>query len=612
MTTLNQGFSKPKDSSRDLKIIKLEDGLLNLRFLSRKRTRFEIEYGLEKGSSCNSFLFLPKHISKDNKAFLIHPPGVNFSDLIITSLQENLPEDTQNLSIIVGHINPNRILLLKNLLKHLSNIEIICSSPGEKILKELWNQQAPSTNSQANCNESLPMPTIHIIRKEEILEVGNNFVLQLIPTPTARWPGGLMAFEKNQGLLMSEKIFGAHICTENWAEANRISTEEERRHYFDCLMTPITSQIDCLIERLDELDINTIAPGHGPAIEISWRSLFNDYRQWGENNQNASIKVVLLFASAYGNTAAIADALANGISKTGVKVESLNCEFSSANELTQAIQEANAYLIGSPTLGGHAPTPIVSALGTLIAEGDRKNPVGVFGSYGWSGEALDLLEKKLTDGGYSFGFDPIKIKFSPDRVTLKTLEEIGTRFGRALIKKDRKNQRRVTTDISTSRSDPAILALGRIVGSLCILTTQKEVDLECLSGAMVASWVSQASFTPPGLSVAVAKDRAVESLLHVDDNFALNVLAAGKEKEPMKTFLKPFDPGSNRLLGLDLNSSPNNQPILKDALAWLECTVVKRMECGDHWVIYAEINHGKVLNKADLTAVHHRRSGAAY
>ena len=598
------------NDSKEVSIIPIEENIFNIRCLSRKRVRFEIEYSLEKGSSTNSFLFLPN--KKLGNTILIHPPGDTYSEIFLPVLQESLHKNTKKLSIITGHINPNRIRLLKKLYKIYQDIEIISSSPGSKLLQELWNQKPPSIKNEDQGNEDENIPNIKIIRKEEILNLGDQYHLQILPTPTARWPGGLMVFEMNQGLLMSEKIFGAHIYKEAWAEENRISTEEERRHYFDTLMSPMTSQIDSLIERIEELDIRTIAPTHGPAIETSWRSLLNDYRQWGEAKQKIGVKVVLLFASAYGNTAAIADALANGINKTGVQVEILNCEFTPSNELSKSIQNANAYLIGSPTLGGHAPTPIVSALGTLLAEGNRKNPVGIFGSYGWSGEALDLLEKKLNDGGFNFGFDPIKIKFSPDRLTLKTLEETGTSFGRKLLKKYQKNERRITRDISTSSSDRSLLALGRIIGSLCVLTTQKSKDLESLSGAMIASWISQASFSPPGVSIAVAKDRAVESLLHVGDYFAVNVLTAGKEKLAMKKFLKPFPPGANRLSGLDLSLSPNNQPLLKDSHAWLECCVQQRMECGDHWVVYAEVMHGKVLDKQGITAVHHRRSGISY
>ena len=141
-----------------------------------------------------------------------------------------------------------------------------------------------------------------------------------------------------------------------------------------------------------------------------------------------------------------------------------------------------------------------------------------------------------------------------------------------------------------------------------MLTTRKGE----LSGAMVASWVSQASFTPPGITVAVAKDRAVEALLHKGDRFALNVLAEGRETAPMKQFLQPFAPGADRFAGLELQESPGDQPLLPEALAWLEGSVKQRMECGDHWLVYAEVLHGGLFDPAGSTAVHQRRSGANY
>jgi flavin reductase (DIM6/NTAB) family NADH-FMN oxidoreductase RutF len=145
-----------------------------------------------------------------------------------------------------------------------------------------------------------------------------------------------------------------------------------------------------------------------------------------------------------------------------------------------------------------------------------------------------------------------------------------------------------------------------------VLTTEKGAAESRLSGAMVASWVSQASFTPPGFTVAVAKDRAVEALLHVGDHFALNVLAAGRESGPMKQFLKPFAPGADRFAGLELERSPSGQPILPEALAWLEARVQQRMECGDHWLLYAQVEQGGLLDPEGVTAVHQRRSGANY
>ena len=605
---INQG------NAREIITIPIEENFISFRGLSPKRLRFEIEYGLERGSTANSFL-LTSQKKNEQASILIHPPGMNYGEIFLDALKNQCSEKQTELIVIVGHVNPNRVTLLKKLVDLYPNITLICSSPGGKLLKEIWNQRKPSPTTQDSpLKEGIPkIPNIRLIKNKETIYIDDSFQLELIATPTARWPGELMVFEQSLGLLMSDKLFGAHICTKEWAESTPISTEEERRHYFDCLMASMSSQINSIVDQLEELEIRTIAPGHGPAIEGSWRSLLNSYRRWGETKESSSLKIILMFASAYGNTASIADALARGISKTGIQVKSINCEFATSNELIQGIKEADAYLIGTPTLGGHAPTPIVSALGTLLSEGDRKKRVGIFGSYGWSGEALDLLESKLMDGGYSFAFDPIKVKFTPSTLIIKTIEERGTIFGRTLLKEKRRQVRRAGGGgLNVSKSDPAVIALGRIVGSLCILTASKGNEPEELTGAMVASWISQASFSPLGLSIAVAKDRAVENLLHKEDRFALNILSVKKHQKILKQFLQSFAPGENRFEGLNIEKSPGRQPILPESLAWLEGCVKERMECGDHWVIYAEINHGKVLDANGVTAVHHRRTGANY
>ncbi len=612
-TTNNKIFSS--ENIKSIIHIPIDNDFSCIRGLSPKKLRFEIEYSLGKGTTSNTFLFYQKNKSNvDSKTILINPPGANFQEVFIPSLKAIIADSSEQIFIVLGHVNPNRIQLLRTISLEFPNIQIICSNPAGVLIKELWNQTKPSQNNIDTKKESLipPLPALTLIKQEETLTIFNGYQLKLIPAPTSRWPGGLISFEEKTGLLMSDKLFAGHICTKDWSESNRASTDEERRHYFDCLMRPMVSQINRIVEKLELLNISTIAPGHGPAIETSWRSLLNDYQRWGEQQAKASIKIALLFASAYGNTASIADTLAKGISSTGIQVKSLNCEFSTASELVESIKEANAYLIGSPTLGGHAPTPIVSALGTLLAEGDRNKPVGIFGSYGWSGEAVDLLENKLRDGGFEFAFEPIRIKFTPNAQNLKMLEETGVLLGRKLIKEEKRQERQLTGGINTTKSDPSLLALGKVIGSLSVLTAQKGKQEEKINSAMIASWISQASFSPPGITVAVAKDRAVEDLLHTGDLFALNILNENNYQKLLKQFLQPFSPGANRLSGLELLSSPGDQPILPEALAWIEGCVTQRMECGDHWLIYAEVLHGKVLNQNGITAIHHRRTGATY
>ncbi|MEX1316513.1 MAG: diflavin flavoprotein [Synechococcaceae cyanobacterium] len=606
-------------SDRRVLVLPIDDGLICLRGLSPTRLRFEVEYGLERGTTANSFLFLPglTTAGRPIPPVLVHPPGASFAEPYLEQLAALVPADAA-LKVVVGHVNPNRVALLQQLAARWPALMLVASNPGARLLEQLWGQRKPGPPGSPaavgnDSSEPPPLPPIDVVKQDASRELGGGHVLRLIPAPTPRWPGALLAFEETSGLLMSGKFFAAHRCSEAWAEANPSSIEEDRRYFYDCLMAPMARQVETVVDRLEELEIRTIAPGHGPAIDESWRSLLADYRRWGEASERSSLSVALLFASAYGNTAAIADALAQGVARTGVRVESINCEFSEPEQLIKAIRACDALLIGSPTLGGHAPTPIVSALGTVLAEGDRAKPVGVFGSFGWSGEALDLLESKLRDGGFQLAFEPIRVKFSPDAARLKAIEETGTALGRQLRAAQRRSERRITSGgLQESRSEPAIQALGRVLGSLCVLTAVKGSGDSRLSGAMVASWVSQASFTPPGFTVAVAKERAVEALLHIGDRFALNVLAAGRETGPMRQFLRPFKPGADRFADLDLEESPGGQPILPEALAWLEARVEQRMECGDHWLVYARVERGAVLDATATTAVHQRRSGASY
>ena len=581
----------------------IADQLICLRGLSPERLRFEVEYGLERGTSTNSFLV------PGPEAVLVHPPGESFRDPFLETLQQHCPVH-HPVAVVVGHVNPNRVGLLRHMALIYPQLRLLASSAGARLLQELWLPPSRQGDT-APPADPLPLPPLQVIRGEHQMAVGapeDHWQLRLCPAPTPRWPGGLLAHEDRYGILFSGKFFGAHICIEELEESHSGLHEEDRRFYYDCLMAPMAQQVDTVMDRLEAFTIRAVAPGHGPMISQSWRSLFGNYRRWGEGQRRSPLSVALLFASAYGNTAAMASALGQGIAKAGVQVQSINCEFSGAEDLRQAIHSSQALLIGSPTLGGHAPTPIMAALGTVLAEAERSTSVGIFGSYGWSGEAIDLLEKKLRDCGFPFAFSTLRVRFSPDAATLKRCEEIGTDLGQTLHRKQQQQQRRSAGGLKDSSSTPSLQALGRVLGSLCVLTARRGH----LGGAMVASWVSQASFSPPGITVAVAKDRAVEQLLHGGNHFALNVLAAGREKGLMKHFLQPFAPGADRFAGLEVTESPHGQPLLQEALAWLEVQVCQRMECGDHWLIYGRVDHGDLLDEKGLTAVHQRRSGAYY
>ncbi|MEH1948351.1 MAG: diflavin flavoprotein [Nostoc sp.] len=564
---------------RDVQVCPIATDTRILRSRSWSRLRFEIEYALAKGTTANSYLI------ESDKTAIIDPPGETFTQIYLEALQQRFHFEDLDY-VILGHVNPNRAATLKALLEIAPQITFVCSNPGA-----------------INLRGALENPDLQILvmRGEETLDLGNGHNLQFIPTPNPRYADQLCTYDPQTEVLYSDKLFGAHVCGDQVLDEGWEVYNEDRRYYFDCLMAPHARQVETALDKLVDFPARMYATGHGPLVRYGLIELTKAYREWSQQQTSADLTVALIYASAYGNTATLAQAIARGITKAGVAVESINCEFTEPEEIRAAVEKAGGFIIGSPTLGGHAPTPVQTALGIVLSTATNNKLAGAFGSFGWSGEAVDLIEGKLKDAGYRFGFDTIRVKFKPDDATLQLCEEAGTDFAQAL-KKARKVR---------SQSLPATTveqAVGRIVGSLCVLTA-KEGDR---SSAMLASWVSQASFSPPGLTIAVAKDRAVETLTHTGNKFVLNILKEGNHLGLMKHFLKPFGPGQDRFADVAAEETESGSPILTDALAYLECSVQNRMESGDHWLVYATVESGKVLNQDGVTAVHHRKSATHY
>ncbi|MEG3435638.1 diflavin flavoprotein [Pannus brasiliensis CCIBt3594] len=571
------------NKARDVQVVPIAADTFVFRSRTWERLKFEIEYGLQKGTTANSYLI------RSDKIALFDPPGESFTEIFLQALTQRLDPASIDY-FILGHINPNRAATLKALLELAPNATLVCSNPGALSVRKILE------------NDNL---NLLIVKGEETLSLGENHTLEFIPTPNPRFPDQLCTYDTKTGVLFTDKLFGAHVCGDQIFDEGWTIYNEDRRYYFDCLMAPHARQIGAALEKIEGKNASFYAVGHGPLVRYGLHELTLAYQQWLTEQNAKELTVALIYASAYGNTATLAQAIAMGITKAGVAVEAINAESAEPEEIKTAIEKSAGFIFGSPTLGGHAPTQIQTALGITLANGDKSKLVGVFGSYGWSGEAIDMLESKFKDAGYRFGFEPIRAKFKPTAAILKTCEEAGTDFAQA-IKKAQK-ARKPKGSVNQSASDRMEQALGRIVGSLCIVTC----DREELRGAMLASWVSQATFTPPGLTIAVAKERAIESLLHTGNPFVLNILQEGQHLGLMKQFLKPFAPGEDRFANIDIEIAENGSPILTDALAYLECRVASRMECGDHWVIYATADKGKVLHDG-LTAIHHRKSGIHY
>ncbi|GBL11253.1 diflavin flavoprotein A 1 [Microcystis aeruginosa Sj] len=550
-----------------------------IRSLDWDRDRFDIEFGLQNGTTYNSYLI------RGEKIALVDTSHEKFRQLYFDSLNGLInPQEIDYL--IISHTEPDHSGLVKDLLQLAPNITVVGSKVAIQFLENLVHHPFQR----------------QLVKNGDQLDLGNGHILEFVNAPNLHWPDTIFTYDHGSGILFTCDAFGMHYCSDDLYDEQLSAIEPDYRFYYECLMAPNARSVLAAMKRMEPLgNINLVANGHGPVLKHNVTELLTRYRDWSQAQTKAEKTVAVFYISDYGYSDRLCQSIAKGITKTGLAVETLDLKSADPQEVKELASSAVGIVIGTPPVSGINTQEITGNLGTILASVNPKQYIGMFESKGDDDESILPLFNKFREVGLTKAFDPIRSAETPNESLYQRCEEAGTDMGQLLTQEVKVKQRKsLDTDLDK--------AIGRISGGLYIITTKKGDR----SGAMVASWVTQASFDPPGFTVAVAKDRAIESLMQVGDQFILNILEEGNYQTLMKHFLKRFGPGEDRFAGVNTRTANNGSPILADALAYLECEVASRMECADHWIVYNKVTDGRVSKPDSLTAVHHRKVGNYY
>ena len=559
-----------------------------IRSLDWDRSRFDIEFGLRNGTTYNAFLV------RGERTALIDSSHLKFADTWLPLLQSQI--DPKEIDVlIVSHTEPDHSGLIGHLLELNPALEIVASKVAIQFLE---NQVHRPFRSRA-------------VKSGDSLDLGLNASsgvahrFEFLSAPNLHWPDTIFSYDHGTGILYTCDAFGLHYCSEALYDADPGAIAPDFRFYYDCLMGPNARSVLQALKRMESLPaITTIAVGHGPLLKHHLPLWIGDYRQWSSQRSAEGAYVAVGYISQHGFCDRLSQAIARGISKAGSAVQLVDLRATDAQELSALIGEAAAVVV--PTWPAQADSDLQASIGTLLAALQPKQWVGLYDAFGGNDEPIDSVASRLRSLGQQEAFAPLRIRHVPEPLDYQRCEEAGTDLGQLLTK---------ARTIAAMKSLDGDLdkALGRLSGGLYVVTARQGDGEAARSGAMVASWVSQASFDPPGLTVAVAKDRAIEALLQVDDRFVLNILREDNHQQLLRHFLKRFPPGADRFAGVaTLDGVAAGGPVLGDALAYLGCRVAQRMEGPDHWIIYAVVEEGNVADASASTAVHHRKVGNHY
>jgi len=562
-----------------IQTVEIAENTTAIRSLDWDRDRFDIEFPLENGTTYNSFLI------RGEKVALVDTSHEKFRDLYLETLTRLIdPHDIDYL--VISHTEPDHSGLVKDVLELNPNIVVVGAKVAMQFLDDLVHQPFQR----------------QLVKSGDRLDLGKGHTLEFVSAPNLHWPDTILTYDHGTQTLFTCDVFGMHYCDDQTYDEELALLDADYKTYYDCLMGPNARSVLAALKRMGDLPpITTIATGHGPLLHHHIPELVGRYRTWSQEQAKAATTVALFYVSEYGCSDRLAQAISQGIAKTGVVVELVDLLETDLQEVRELVDIAAGIVIGMPPQTGSATAQTNALLSTILAATHHKQAFGLFESGGGDDESVYPLRNRLQEIGVTEAFAPILIKETPTENTYQLCEEAGTDLGQWLTR-DRSIKQMKSLDNDLDK------ALGRLSGGLYIITAKKGEA----SSAMLASWVSQASLEPLGITIAVAKDRAIESLMHVGDRFVLNVLEEGNYQSLMKHFLKRFAPGSDRFAGIKTYSASSGCPILADALAYLECEVISRMEGDDHWIVYSTVDMGRVSKADGVTAVHHRKVGNHY
>jgi flavorubredoxin len=229
--------------------------------------------------------------------------------------------------------------------------------------------------------------------------------------------------------------FGAHYCPRGglWADGNP-DYRSDQKLYYDCLIRLYGEHVRKALDKVKDVPIEFILPSHGPLLRgAPLARTVERYREWSAAPRKGPKKLVgIVYLSSHGNTERMARAVAEGVESAGGAAELAHWSEKSEEEIISLYERADALAFGTPTINRDAPGPMWRTMALLsVAELPARRVAGVFGSFGWSGEAAKLVEGRLAGVGYQLPVESVRARFAPTDEDLARCRELGRRLAGA-------------------------------------------------------------------------------------------------------------------------------------------------------------------------------------
>lgn len=396
-------------------MVEAMDNVFWVGVLDKELRVFDIVMHTEYGTTYNSYIVKGK-----NKTVLFE----TVKDKFYNEFMENVSQVCNPAEIdyiVVNHTEPDHTGSLERVLAQAPNATVLASQTAIAFLKEIINKPFPH----------------QIVTEKDTVDLGGMH-LEFMSLPMLHWPDSMFTWIPEIKALFTCDSFGCHYADDrvfnDLMDADTDFTPAYK-YYFDNIMGPYAVPfMQRALDRIAGMPIEFIGNGHGPVLRTNIQHYIDMYAEWCAPKVKAEKDVVIAYVSSYGYTAQLARAIEGGLREGGIrKVKLFDLVIDSMKEAQAALDQADGILLGSPTLVGDALPPVYEVMLNLNPVIHKGKFAGAFGSYGWSGEAVQNITTRLGQLRLNLPLPGVRVRLKPTQEDLDAAHKFGVDFAKAMF-----------------------------------------------------------------------------------------------------------------------------------------------------------------------------------
>lgn len=325
--------------------------------------------------------------------------------------------------IVLNHLEPDHTGALPELMRRAPEAQLYISQKAQSMLKGLLKQDGLKFT---------PVLT------GDTVSLGDRS-LQFLHTPYLHWPDTQCTYVPEEAMLFSGDVFGCHFCDDRLFNDRVGDFRFSFEYYYAHIMRPFKEYVLRVLELIELLPIRLIAPTHGPILRDRPERYVQRYRQLSSPSLHRDYgprqkSLLIFYISSYGNTRRMAEAIYQGAMQIEeVRVSLYDLEGCEISPFVDLIEEADGIVLGTPTINGDAVKPVWDLLSSLTVLNLKNKLGGVFGSYGWTGEGVRLVEDRLRGLKLRVPIQGLRVKLIPTEDEILDCQAFGLELAQELM-----------------------------------------------------------------------------------------------------------------------------------------------------------------------------------